>query len=323
MLLNNFYKIMILSDTNLLTVENNPWYSASLQSKYIKITDIRSPLQKISAIGKACLNQIRVIALLAKHFVEFFSRREGLFIKPKKTVDTWEYDNKDFPWTDNSDSEGLYLFVHGLRSTPLVWGGYLKELEKDKPNSHFIAPIIAKRGNCSLEVAAEPLLHIVQDYLKKFPGKPITMIGTSNGSRIISYIENNLTTEEMEGATLNVVSIAGVHYGTKVVDWLEKLHLLPISTLDSKLSKEFKWGSVFAKKLLKDWSQKQNEWKENGINVRHLFCTTLEDEKVISRSSSLPLLSNATCHYFVYNGENHQTIVTKAQKDVCKWVKQQ
>lgn len=313
---------MIITNGNLSSVHNNHFFSYSLKKDFplIEITDIRPLLRRITGIAHACLRQILDGFNYSKNYILLFGSRKKLFVQPIKKGNHWSYPTATLPWANDSKSDGLFLFVHGLKGFPIQWGGYLQQFRKESPTSHFIAPRVAEQGNCPLEIAAEPLLDLVKDYLEKFPGKPVTLLGASNGSRIISYIETHLNAEDMKGRQLNVVSIAGVHYGTKLIDWLERRRILRFIGLHPVLIQEFRWGNQFAKTLLNDWNNKQIEWKNNGIQVRHLFCTTLEDEKVINRSSSLPKLSNAVCQYSIYCGENHQTIVSAAQKDVINWL---
>jgi hypothetical protein len=286
----------------------------------VTVKDHRSPLQRTRALLRACLRQTIDLFALARHYAHFFAERRHLFITPERTESGWRYDEMRLPWTDTTESDGLYLFIHGLRGHPLNWGGYLRELQEKSPRAHFFVPHIIERGNCPLEWAAEPLLHAVRHYLRKFPKKPVTLIGASNGGRILSYLECHLNVEEMRERRLSSVSIAGVHYGTLMIDWLDTWHLLPLALLHRRLIDELRWENPYAKELLERWSRKQAEWNRHGIDVHHLFCATLEDEKVISRSSSLPILPDGNCHYQIYSGENHQTLLSAAQKEILHWL---
>lgn len=284
----------------------------------IQINDRRNIIQRVRDVFIATLKQVVELFRRVQYYFYFFKQRNILFISPVKQENRWIYERQDLPWTNQTDSAGLYLFVHGLRGSPRSWGGYLKQLQKDSPKAHFLAPCVPLRGNCSLETAAEPFLHILRDYMLKFPGKPVTLVGTSNGSRIISDIETRLNVAEVGQRQLNVVSIAGVHYGTKLVDWLARWHFLTKIFIHPVLAEEFRWGSHFAKTLLDGWKEKQAEWVRNRVNVRHLFCATLEDEKVINVASTLPIFPKA--HYQIYTRENHQTVVYAAERDVINWI---
>lgn len=228
----------------------------------------------------------------------------------------FHYNLKALPWNQTEKSEGLYLFVHGLHGTPLHWKKYFPALEKKKPGVHYVAPHVPSKGNCPLEQACIPILQIVKNYLEKHPGKPIHLIGTSNGSRIISYIETQLDTASMKGRTLTVTSIAGVHHGTTWITTLEKTRL---AVLHSKLVKELAFESEFSKILLGLWKAKQEEWKAANINVRHYFYATTEDELVQPLSSSLPIIDEKDTHR-IYHGCGHSQIVEKVREVVLNTI---
>ncbi|MGH2612903.1 MAG: hypothetical protein ACRDFB_07625, partial [Rhabdochlamydiaceae bacterium] len=54
------------------------------------------------------------------------------------------------------------------------------------------APIVHERGMCSLEEAVNPLLSTLQSYIDKNPKKPVCLLGVSNGSRMVTYLEVQL-----------------------------------------------------------------------------------------------------------------------------------
>ncbi len=217
-------------------------------------------------------------------------------------------DNMRFP---KEESEGLYLFIHGLWGHPTDWNLY-----RDRTASQytFAAPHVYNKGNAPLERAAEPILRMVKEYLQEHPGKPVSIIGTSNGSRIATYIENNLTAEELRGTSLKVVSIAGVLGGTKVVNRLGPL--LRIVRLNSKLIEELKWQSSVATNLMDEWQKKQKLWQERNVDVQHLFIATREDALVRPIKSSLPMNSS----HKIYHGEAHMSVVDAALNDVFDWL---
>jgi hypothetical protein len=281
------------------------------------IVDERSTLQRIDGIIQACFSQIKDLFKRLKHYFYFLNKQE-VFIDVTKTEEGWKYDPKVLPWANNDYSEGLYVFVHGLRGSRLAWGDYLKELE-NLPAIHCAVPAVPEEGNCSLKTAAEPLLALVRNYLNKFPGQPINLIGTSTGGRIISYIETQLTPGEMQNRVLNVASIAGVHRGTRLVNWLDSWHVLPLARLHPELAKEFCWESEYANNLLGEWRDKQKTWEKNKITANHFFCVGLEDEKVFDHAGCLPKLNNSI--YELYVGENHQTVVQAARGDIMGWLR--
>lgn len=228
-----------------------------------------------------------------------------------------QYASEALPWK-NKDSDSLYLFVHGLWGTPSDWASYIDKVEGTKAT--IFAPNVYEKGNVPLAEAAEPILAAVRDYLKEHPGKPIHIFGTSNGSRIIAYIENHLTHAELGHSPLRVVSIAGVLGGTKIVDRLYKYHLGHVTQLDPRLQKELKWQSAMATTILKEWGEKQKAWRENGQDVRHFFCATFEDELVRPIISSLPNSEYTVSNHVIFSGQSHTSIIDGACSTIFNWL---
>lgn len=285
------------------------------------VEDSRPITDRIFSITLAVLKQAYWVYDYALRIKTHFKPKAEVYLEPTYQENSWVYEESNLPWVKHqtSESEGLVLCVHGLRAHPSTWEGYISELSENYPGAHIIAPYVAEKGNCPLEVCAQPLLELVRNYAAKYPGAPITLIGTSNGARILSYIENHLSVEEMEGRKLNVVSIAGLHYGTKFIDNLEKYKVDTISGLDSAFAEEAKWQSKFATNLLREWSDKQAVWAEHEIAVRHMFYASHEDE-MINRSSTMPHLANVNHppEYYVVSGETHKTIVPAVQRHVVQ-----
>jgi hypothetical protein len=111
--------------------------------------------------------------------------------EPTISPKTGKYTLETLSWNANErrDSAGLCLLLHGMNASRKQWEKYTRQFPKDFPHMDYLAGPVFKAGNCSLEEAAEPFIEVVEDYLRKFPGKPLILIGTSNGSRIASYIE--------------------------------------------------------------------------------------------------------------------------------------
>lgn len=237
------------------------------------------------------------------------------------------YPETELPWSPtDTESAGLFLYDHGLRGSPLDWQQYKEELTTlttKFPGSHHITPRIAEAGNCALKIAAEPCLEIVERYRKQFPDSPIFTLGTSNGSRINQYIETHLDPDLPGDWSYTSVSIAGVYYGTELIDIADKTCMLWAANLDQSLAEEFHWGSEVAEAELTAWRDRQIVWQEKNIKVRHLFCASLEDDRVFSISSSLPLPPegiNAQYDYKIYQGESHISIVPRILDDVVEWL---
>lgn len=280
------------------------------------VVDKRKTLQKIHAVARAVLKFIAVIFTNLK--AKLSTKTSKFFIKPVKVgmAGRYGYPEDQLPWNrpESKESEGLYLFIHGLRGAPTAWNSYLKKVNERSPGIHCLAPHVPLGGNCPLEDSAEPLLEIVKDYLKKNPGKPVVLVGTSNGGRIALYIENKL---EADCLNLSIISLAGVHYGTKQINRLARWKLLWVQRLHREVAKDFHWDSEVARKSLKEWQEKQELWKRQGIAVRHLFCASTEDEQVRPLSCSLP---SGPFSYKIYTGENHLSIVRAARDDALNWL---
>lgn len=232
------------------------------------------------------------------------------------------YSKESFPWNKNEgDSEGLFLFIHGLKQNPLMWQEYMDEVKASSLSHHCAAPEVIKGGNCSLEEASEPLIEIIKDYIQKHPGKPIHIIGTSNGGRLAQNLESRLPELMEEGTPLAVVSIAGLHYGTQIVT--HRYHIDSFLGISKVLKKEFPWKSSVAQSEMDKWNVAQEAFKSKNIRVRHLFCATLNDELVKSNASSLPRPrdSETECSYMIFDRHSHLSVVKGAREDVLAWLK--
>ncbi len=293
----------------------------------MEIVDRRDSLQRMKAEASA---NLRILGAMFKNFltrchVSGHPHNTHIFIKPTFCENTGEYlyPEENFPWNRLKEKEngGLCLFIHGLRGIPHDWHEYLVEMKRRHPDVYCLAPYVLLEGNCSLKEAAAPLLRLVQDYARKNPGKPIILIGTSNGGRIAMYLETQLRVEDLEYRQLTVVSLAGVHYGTQFIDYLASWKLLWAGQLDQEIAKDFSWKSETARQCLEAWSAKQALWHEHGIHVRHLFCATTEDGQVYPQSCSLPQAPpGSSCDYRIYVAENHLSIVPAACHDVMNWI---
>ncbi|MBA3602762.1 MAG: hypothetical protein H0W50_03800 [Parachlamydiaceae bacterium] len=285
----------------------------------IDTKDNRSILTKIKDIVLTIFNEICIL------FNKFISRLYAKITKQRyltpvlNTVDgKYHYPDADLPWSKDEESKGLFLCLHGLHGHPSDFQKYATKHRQENQGAHVCVPFIAKSGNCALKISGDPVLELVEKYLEKFPGNPVTIIGTSNGGRIAQYVESRLDHEMVN--QLSVVTLAGLHFGTTFIAFLERLRLLWIPCLDSELTKEFRWNSPMAQAELKLWSDKQKIWDDQDKKVRHLFCATTNDEHVWTNSSSLPYSQHSTHSYSVYSGQSHSSIVPYALPEVFKWL---
>ncbi len=283
----------------------------------VEVEDRRSGFNKIYDVLRALGNHFKTIVDRCGRRI---STRE---IPAPSSVNgkTFTYAPAVCPWNTAKKSDGLYLLVHGLRGSATDWDRYVEEIQACDPGAHVFAPAVALRGNCALKTAADPLLEVVKSYLKKYPGKPVTLIGTSNGARIIKYIETYLRPSLVGQSRLSVVSIAGVHYGSQRVPQLKSSGLLPILRFEQSFEREIDFANSLAKKDLTAWKDKQRIWQRNHVSVRHFFGATTEDESVRSLASSLPYCKGANSVYQVINGHSHVSVVDAMRQDVMNWLK--
>lgn len=283
----------------------------------MEVEDHRPLAHKIADLAKAFFNNIRTCAIrilwrLSAKPLQFPAANciQGAYVYPKDSL----------PWNQSGESQGLYLFIHGLKGSPTHWNEYCKEIRQNDPEAHIFVPQVPLEGNCDLETAAKPILDVLEDYLKKFPGKPVALVGTSNGGRIAEYIESRVNPELLGVSHLSVVSLAGVHYGTKLMDQVKKMGLLFLTGVNKKLADEFLYGSGPAKQNLTLWQNRQGIWARQNRAVRHLFCATTEDEQVRGNESSLPYHNASLCAYKVVHGHSHTSIVDGVRNDVMEWL---
>jgi len=278
-------------------------------ANFRQLDDQRPILLRIWHIIEACFQMLLHIFKMLSRWMAFV-QDDNLYLRPVVQADgKYQFDLTQLPWKEDDASEGLYLFIHGLGGRPYDWDCYLHTLKRSQ--AHCLAPHIPFSGRCSLEDAAAPLLPIIENYLAKFPAAPIRLIGTSNGGRIASYLEVHLKPELMEGHPLSVVSIAGIHGGTYLMDYVGYLRFHP------EIVDNLSYNSLFSQKLLLQWQEKQQQWVERGIQVLHRFYATTEDEQVRPVASALPFLPNTSDNdYRIVHGQTHMTIVDAVCENV-------
>jgi hypothetical protein len=219
--------------------------------------------------------------------------------------------DEQIAWKEKS--EGLYVFVHGLNGHPSIWNSHLSELEEHANIDTFV-PYVPHGGKCTLEEAAHPLLPNILDYIQKHPDRPICLIGVSNGSRIVTWLETELR-EQAKGTAIKVSTIAGVHFGTTVVNQLEEYGVASY-LLSPAVREELQYGSQKATTLLKKIVK---ECHTDKIRSYDFFAAT-EDLYVPCLNSSLPRLDLGEKHYVVH-GYGHNSIVSgvcEQQMQICK-----
>ncbi|HEY4832570.1 MAG TPA: alpha/beta hydrolase, partial [Waddliaceae bacterium] len=239
---------IILNRGKVTLVENK-------EIKLIEVVDNRPLLKKIKNIVQAILNHAATLLTRLTNLILTNLIKRNSDVVAEMRDGKLCFSENSLPWKSAKESAGLYLFVHGWRSSPIRWNRYCNEIQKLKPDAHLFVPQVPFLGDCALEGAADPLLEVIKDYIKKFPGKPVTLLGASNGGRIINYLENNLSPEILSSSPLSLVSLAGLHYGTKLVDIAANTGLVRLVGLDDALIEEFRWANPKAKQQLLDWNE--------------------------------------------------------------------
>lgn len=255
------------------------------------------------------------ISLCMSLYKEFISRmqRSGNPLKKdaKKLFPILQkdgtYENEQ-PWI-KSPSFRLIVFIHGLNSSPLCWSRYIQELLKEDSSTSTFAPYVYKKGYCKLEKAARPIFKIVQDYAKQYPDNPIFLIGHSNGARIVQYIEDNL-----EAKNIRLISIAGPHFGSKLINWIKFLRLNLCLGISESMTKELAYNGKWVNEKLKQW-QAKSMVKPDKV-VKRIFFASADDLRIFPNESSFPKLPNST--YYLLSGESHVTIIDAVSKMVLR-----
>lgn len=221
----------------------------------------------------------------------------------------------DRPEEWNSETKALCVLIHGLYDWPCTWNPQLEQLNNQEKIDTFV-PSVTAEGNCSLEEAADPILPTILDYAKKNPGKPICLMGASNGSRIATYLETQMRTKAPT-TPIRVSTIAGIHFGSSTMNHLNgpaKCFLKP------EPREEFSYGSEKAKELLK----RVREPLADGVAERaYEFYASPDDAIIPDLDSSLPFLGKGEIYHIV-PGQGHCSLfgaVAEEQIATCiKWI---
>lgn len=219
----------------------------------------------------------------------------------------------------NPKSEGLYVLVHGLSGHPSIWDPQIAEIKKNE-NLDIFAPFVPQAGRCTLEEAAEPLLANILDYALTYPDRPISLLGVSNGCRIILWLENQLR-EKAQGTAVKISAVAGVNFGTTQVNLAENYGIGKYF-LHTATRQELQFGSEKAQELLKNVVKECPQGTERSYDF---FATTV-DLLVPCLNSSLPQLGLGEQHHVVHDYGHNSIVrgVCNQQMQICEeWRKTQ
>lgn len=206
-------------------------------------------------------------------------------------------------------SRGLYVLIHGLNNKPSQWHMQLDKLRDQKTEGFDVrAPYVLNKGKCTLDEAVEPIFKMVKSYAENNPGKPIALMGISNGGAIASEIETRLRKEGI-GVKILVQSIAGVLCGTERVN-------IPGSSLVTgrAFGNERAPTSVRQQQMIKDRND-SIKLIDNDSHVTYDMYATPNDLHVKPWTSALPVMPSMmnshklslTANYFVRPGMGHIT----------------
>ncbi len=271
----------------------------SNELNYTLIQDTRSLIKKIQHKALSILRELKALFI---SLYRYYIRGDYQYDRP----DDWQ-----------PKSKGLCVLIHGLSAHPTTWNLQLDRLRKH-PDIDTFAPSVTKQGHCSLEEAADPILPVILDYAKKNPQKPVCLLGTSNGSRICTYLET-LMREKAPTTPVKVSTIAGIHLGSSLMNHLNWLGLAKW-LMKPVLREELPYGNKKALELL----ERVREPLAPGVAERaYEFYASPDDLIVPNLDSSLPALNKGEV-YHILPGQSHCSLpgaIAKRQIASCvEWM---
>lgn len=245
---------------------------------------------------RSCMQQgidkVTSIVRQFQYWVSFFVRR--------KSCDYAHQIGQNRQWSP--ENQGLCVLLHGLRSHPAAWHPQVSLLRKES-GVEVLVPCVPRKGMCSLEEAAQPILPIILDYARKNPQKAIFIGGISNGSRLATWLETQLR-KEAPSTPVKVSTIAGIHFGSSRMQLLEWLGIASCFYPRS-LRDELHFGSQKAKELLQAVLA---PLPERVAPRDYEFYATTADLSVPDLGSSLPRLNKGE-KIHILHGHSHDSIV--------------
>jgi len=213
-------------------------------------------------------------------------------------------------------SEGLICMFHGLKAHPSQHDRIRDALVADHGEMvTYYQPHVEKAGNGKRSEIVQPHLAEVIKWTENNPGKPVCLIGISNGVLLSSEIAIALKDLEIP---VKVFGIAGPVFGTTMMnkpeaslaaqeEWNSLLQskLPMIGGHSAEVINEMSWGGAPAKDLI----DRIRIAADQGVSFE--FCATSDDSKVTPATSGLPSLVNGA-KYHVFSGEGHSSIADAA-----------
>ena len=214
------------------------------------------------------------------------------------------------------DSQGLFIFVHGLFSHPSCWINHLSELDTNKYDVY--TPFVPKQGNCSLQEAADPIYKTIETYLEnpKNAGKPICLIGHSNGGRIIQDLSQRISKDYPKTAA-KVSSIAGAHFGSHLPNFFNGVEKV-LSFLSPDMMRGLSYNGIAANELLQGMRAPLPE-----TTLRSYSFYGTRDDLLVPLDSALPDISKSE-EKVVLTGVGHcaivSTVASEQMKSCLNWI---
>lgn len=256
------------------------------------IVDSRSFVQKSIASATSVFRQV-------KHLVEYWFRYSR--------ASDYHKLNKEIVWKEGS--QGLCVFIHGLRSHPKKWKHHISLVKQKLPQVDIFAPFVPKQGLCSLKEATDPILAKILDYVKKNPLSPVYIFGHSNGARISLNLDAEMR-EKAPTTPVHISAIAGPLLGSSRMNLVKKLGIVARFFYPAALQREMSYESQAALKLLNRVKQPLTE----GVAPRtYEFFASRDDFSIPDLPSTLPFINEAK--RWICEGHSHDSIVD-AVKDL-------
>lgn len=204
-----------------------------------------------------------------------------------------------YHWKEGN--RGLYLLIHGLNGRPNIWFDQLQLLRQQQPDCEIRIPYIHQRGNCKLSCAVEPIFQMLQSYMEENPGKPICIMGVSNGGRIAAELDLRLREQESK---VRLSIVAGAIMGSQKMDLLKRTGLARF--LHHKaIVREISYCSLQARLHL----GKLQDPLPPRVQRSYEFFASTEDFQISPCSAALPEVGHGATYNLVH-GENHSSIVS-------------
>lgn len=235
----------------------------------------------------------------------------------------------------DDDNICLVVFIHGLNSSPLSWTRYILNLAGRTDATHYFAPYVYRRGNCSAREAADPIFRAIVKFKQRHPSARICLVGHSIGARIAGYVECLMRSGFQ---CVSLVSIAGPHGGTRFLttaadnsdDSDRTCFSCGIATrnwinISPEVRLEYQWNSDSSRDFIRQWqridyigermtttrrttqSSSPSPSTTHHRNRKRLFIATRDDGRVYPLQTSFPRLSNSRFH--IMSQQSHVSII--------------